>query len=84
VAFVIFGLTVFGMVTNAAGGRAVNVSNCLSDTGQVLEDDNHDNIPNWNSYSANQTCLVSGPDLDCPATGAQAFQCTRNKAYSYN
>jgi hypothetical protein len=36
VVFVIFGLTVFGLVTNAAGGKAASISNCLADSGNLL------------------------------------------------
>ena len=36
VVFVIFGLTVFGMVTKAAGDKASDISNCLADSGNIL------------------------------------------------
>jgi hypothetical protein len=36
VVFVIFGLTVFGLVTNTAGKRTAQISNCISDTGHIL------------------------------------------------
>jgi hypothetical protein len=37
VVFVIFGLTVFGVVTNTAGKKAAKISNCFSDAGWLLE-----------------------------------------------
>lgn len=36
VVFVIFGLTVFGMITKAAGTKAAQISNCFSDAGNIL------------------------------------------------
>lgn len=36
VVFVIFGLTVFGLITKAAGTKAAQISNCLSDAGNIL------------------------------------------------
>ena len=37
VIFVIFGLTVFGMITRAAGHKAADISNCFADSGNILE-----------------------------------------------
>lgn len=37
VVFVIFGLTVFGMVTNTAGKKSAIISNCFADTGRLME-----------------------------------------------
>jgi hypothetical protein len=36
VVFVIFGLTVFGMVTRAAGTKAADISNCFADSGSII------------------------------------------------
>jgi len=36
VVFVIFGLTVFGMITRSAGTKAAQISNCLADSGNIL------------------------------------------------
>lgn len=37
VVFVIFGLTVFGMVTSAAGNKAAAISNCLGKSGSIIK-----------------------------------------------
>ena len=37
VIFVIFGLTVFGLITNAAGRKAAAISNCFGDSGHILD-----------------------------------------------
>lgn len=36
VVFVIVGLTIFGMITNAAGTKAAQISNCFADAGNIL------------------------------------------------
>lgn len=37
VVFVIFGLTVFGMITSAAGNKAAAISNCLGNSGSIIK-----------------------------------------------
>lgn len=36
VVFVIFGLTVFGLITKSAGTKAAQISNCFADSGNIL------------------------------------------------
>ena len=36
VIFVIFGLTVFGLITRAAGTKAADISNCFAQSGNIL------------------------------------------------
>lgn len=55
VVFVVFGIAVFGMITNVAGNKMADVSNCLRDSTSILEkssnaqenncDKNKDKIP---------------------------------------
>ena len=37
VIFVIFGLTVFGLITRAAGTKAADISNCFAQSGNILD-----------------------------------------------
>lgn len=37
VVFVIFGLTVFGMITSAAGKKAAGIANCLGESGSIIK-----------------------------------------------
>ena len=37
VVFVVFGIAVFGMITNVAGNKMADVSNCLRDSTSILE-----------------------------------------------
>ena len=36
VVFVVFGIAVFGMITNVAGHKMQDVANCLSDSNSIL------------------------------------------------
>ena len=36
VVFVVFGIAVFGMITNVAGNKMADVSNCLADSTTIL------------------------------------------------
>lgn len=36
VVFVVFGLAVFGMVTNAAGNKMADTANCLKNSGNII------------------------------------------------
>lgn len=36
VVFVVFGLTVFGMITKAGGNKAASISNCFAKSGNIL------------------------------------------------
>ena len=37
VVFVVFGIAVFGMITNVAGNKMEDVSHCLGDSANILE-----------------------------------------------
>lgn len=37
VVFVVFGIAVFGMITNVAGNKMADVSNCLGNSSNILE-----------------------------------------------
>jgi hypothetical protein len=50
VVFVIFGLTVFGMITKAAGTKAADISNCFADSGSIIN-------KNTTSADTSTTCL---------------------------
>lgn len=53
VVFVVFGLAVFGMVTNVAGNKMQDISKCLGDSSTVIA--NAGEISNGNPASKN-TC----------------------------
>lgn len=50
VVFVIFGLTVFGLITKAAGTKAAQISNCFADAGNIL------NSSEENTGQTNKAC----------------------------
>lgn len=50
VVFVIFGLTVFGLITRAAGTKAAEISNCFADSGNIL------NSSETNNGDTSKTC----------------------------
>lgn len=57
VVFVVFGIAVFGMITNVAGNKMQDVSKCLGDSANILEasSDATDNNNSCKKYNAGKT-----------------------------
>ena len=62
VVFVVFGIAVFGMITNVAGNKMQDISKCLGDSQTI--------ISNANSKNASTTCQ----DKDDYKAGLKAGQ----------
>ena len=54
VVFVIFGITVFGMITNVAGNKMEDVSKCLGDSQSIITKGDGDVSKTCSSYNAGQ------------------------------
>lgn len=52
VVFVIFGITVFGMITNVAGHKMEDISKCLGDSGTIISSSDGDVQKTCNKYNA--------------------------------
>ena len=48
VVFVVFGIAVFGMITNVAGNKMADVSNCLADSQNIITKAENLNASNHN------------------------------------
>lgn len=54
VVFVVFGIAVFGMITNVAGHKMADVSNCLGESGSILTKSSNaqENVKNCDKNTA--------------------------------
>ena len=58
VVFVVFGIAVFGMITNVAGNKMADVSKCLRDSDSILTADSNASKNNCNEKSATKNLDV--------------------------
>lgn len=54
VVFVVFGIAVFGMITNVAGHKMQDVSKCLGDSNSIINADSNAAGNNCSGYGAGQ------------------------------
>ena len=57
VVFVVFGIAVFGMITNVAGNKMQDISKCLGDSQTIITQSNNNSASNniCKNYSAGET-----------------------------
>lgn len=54
VVFVVFGIAVFGMITNVAGNKMADVANCLKESDSILEKSSNASQNNCDNHKSTQ------------------------------